>query len=97
MLPTLNDQSRLSTGEIHDERTDRNLSSEMRTNQHNVTPKALPEHTLGIGRLGAHPMRKFSLANNHRAGFNHIRSRLWTPTPNPSPQGGGVNRRAELD
>jgi hypothetical protein len=30
-----------------------------------------------------------SLAINHRVRFNHICHHLWTPTPDPSPQGGG--------
>jgi hypothetical protein len=38
-------------------------------------------------------VRKLSLAINHRARFNHIRHHLWTPTPAPSPQGGGEKRR----
>jgi hypothetical protein len=30
-----------------------------------------------------------TLSIGHRLRFNHIHHRLWTPTPDPSPQGGG--------
>jgi hypothetical protein len=79
-----------SASEINNERTNRDLSPEMRASHCNIITKPVPKHALGIGRLGAHSMRKFSLATIHRAGFNHIHSRLWTPTPDTSPQGGGV-------
>ena len=85
-----NDELCFPTCKINDERTYRSLSTEMRTDQHYVMAKPLPKHALGIRRLGAHPVRKLSLATVHRAGFNHIHCRLWTPTPDPSPQGGGV-------
>jgi hypothetical protein len=57
--------------------------------QRNVTAEPLPERPLGIRWLGAHPARKPSLAIIHRAGPNHIHHRLWTPTPDPAPQGDG--------
>ena len=61
----------------------------MRTGQCNVMAKPLPEHALGIGRLRAHLARKFMLTITHRVRFNHISHHLWTPTPDPSPQGEG--------
>jgi hypothetical protein len=59
--------------------------------------KPLPERALGIGRLRPRPTRKLLLAINHRAGFNHIVHLLWTPTPDPSPQGGGEKRRHQIE
>src|SRR5258707_8846193 len=58
--------------------------------------KPLPKHALGIGRLRAHLARKLLLTINHRREFNHIGHRLWTPTPDPSPQGGGEKRRRRV-
>ena len=78
------------TCKVNDEWAYRSLSTEMRACQRYVMAKPLPKHALGIRRLSAHEMRKLSLATVHRAGFNHIHCRLWTPTPDPSPQGGGV-------
>src|SRR3981189_3468746 len=101
MLPAIefDDELRLTTGEIHDKRADKSLRPKMRAHQRNVMAKPLPEHTLGIGRLRAHPTRNLLLAINHRAGFNHIVHRLWTPTPDPSPspQGGGEKRRRRIE
>ena len=99
MLPAveLNDEFRLATDEIHNERADQSLSSKVRTNQRDVVTKPLPKHMLGIGRLGAHLTRKLPLAVNHRVQFNHIRHRLWTPTPDPSPQGGGEKRCRRIE
>jgi len=85
----LDDELRLAACEINNERTNKSLPSEMRTDQRDVVTKLLPKHALGIGRLGAHLTRKLSLAINHRVRFNHICHHLWTPTPDPSPQGGG--------
>jgi len=92
MLPAVefDRELRLTARKIDNVATNERLAAEMRTGQRNVVTKPLPQHALGIGRLDAHSMRKFSLAIIHRAGFNHIHSRLWTPTPDPSPQGGGV-------
>jgi len=86
----------LTTGEIHDEWADESLPSKMRPDQCDIMAKPLPEYTLGIGRLGAHLARKLLLAINHRVRFNHISHRLWTPTPDPSPQGGGERRRCRI-
>jgi hypothetical protein len=87
-----NDQLCFAAGEINNVGTDKRLPPEVRACQDNVMTKPLPEHALGIGRFGAHPVRKLSLAINHRAGFNHIRQHLWTPTPDPSPQEGEGRR-----
>jgi hypothetical protein len=71
----------------------------MRTGQCNVMAKPLPEHALGIGRLRAHLARKFMLTITHRVRFNHISHHLWTPTPDPSPQGDrkGEGRRGVVE
>src|SRR6185437_13083244 len=84
---------RLTAGEVDDERTDQRLPAKMRPRQRDVMAKPLPEHALGIGRLRAHLPRELSLAIGHRVRANHVRHRLWTPTPDPSPQGGGEQRR----
>jgi hypothetical protein len=47
-------------------------------------------------KLCAHLARKFSLAINHRIRLDHIRHHLWTPTPDPSPQGGGEQERRRI-
>jgi hypothetical protein len=86
------DELRFAAGEINDVRTDKRLPPEVRTDQYNVITKPLPEHALGIGRFCAHPVRKLSVTINHRVRFNHIRHRLWTPTPDPSPQEGEGSR-----
>src|ERR1700704_6433992 len=98
MLPAIefDDELRLTNGEIHDKRADKSLPPKMRAHQRNVMAKPLPEHALGVGRLRAHQTRKLLLAINHRAGFNHISRHLWTPTPDPSPQGGGEKRRRRI-
>jgi hypothetical protein len=80
---------RFSACEINNEWTDKSLPPEMRVDQCDVVAKPLPKHALGIRWLGAHLTRKLSLTINHHARFNHICHRLWTPTPAPSPQGGG--------
>jgi hypothetical protein len=59
-------------------------------------PKPLPQHALGIRRLRAHLLRKLSLAIRHRVRSKHIRHHLWTPTPDPSPQGGGEKGGVEF-
>jgi hypothetical protein len=41
-------------------------------------------------------LRKLPLTIIHQKGVNHIRRRLWTPAPDPSPQGGGVKRRIRI-
>src|SRR5665213_2277574 len=82
------DDPRFATGEVHDERADQNLPTKMRSRQRDVMTKPLPEHALGIGRLRAHLPRKLSLAIWHRVRANHIRHRLWTPTPRPLPARG---------
>jgi hypothetical protein len=89
-----NNQLRFAAGEINDVWTDKRLPPEVRACQDNVMTKSLPEHALGIGRFRTHPVRKLSLMINHRAGFNHIRHHLWTPTPDPSPQEGEGRRGA---
>jgi len=68
----------------------------MRTGQCDVMAKPLPEHALGIRRLRPHSLRKLSLAIIHRVRSKHIRHRLWTPTPDPSPQGGGEQGRRQI-
>jgi hypothetical protein len=90
MLPAIefDNQLRFAAGEINNVWTNKCLPPEVRAGQDNVMTQPLPEHTLGVGRFCAHPVRKLPLAINHRAGFNHIRHHLWTPTPDPSPQGG---------
>jgi len=95
MLPAIefDDELCLPTGKIHDKWADQSLPPKMRACQSDVMAKPLPEHALGIRRLCAHLTRKLSLAINHRSRFNHIRHHLWTPTPDPSPQGGGEKRR----
>ena len=85
----LDHQLRLAAGEIDDKGADRCLPAEMRARQRNVMAKSLPEHALGIRRLRAHLPRKLSLAIDHAVRANHVRHRLWTPTSDPSPQGGG--------
>ena len=79
-----------------DERADNDLPAKMRARQCDVMAKPRPEHPLGIGRLRAHLPRKLSLAIGHRLRANHVRHRLWTPTPDPSPQGGGEQRRRRI-
>ena len=51
--------------EINDEGTNSDLPPKMRTDQHDVVAKALPKHAFGLGRLGAHPTCKLSLAIAH--------------------------------
>jgi len=91
MLPTVefDRELRLAARKINNVAANKGLAAEVRTGQRYVVTKPLPKHALGIRRLGAHAMRKLSLATVHRAGFNHIHCHLWTPTPDPSPQGGG--------
>ena len=98
MLATVefDDELCFTTGEINNERADKSLPPKMRADQRNVMAKPLPEHALGIGRLRTHPTRKLSLAINHRIRFNHISHHLWTPTPDPSPQGGGEKGRRRI-
>ena len=99
VLPTIefDDDFRLAACKIHNKRTDDSLPPKMRTDQRDVVAKPLPKYALSIGRLCAHLPRKLSLSINHRVGFNHIKHRLWTPTPDPSPQGGGVKKLRELN
>jgi hypothetical protein len=80
---------RLAAGEIHNEWANESLPPKMRADQCNVMAEPLPQHTLGIRRLRSHSLRKLSLAIDHRVRSKHIRHRLWTPTPDPSPQGEG--------
>jgi hypothetical protein len=98
VLPTIefNDEPCLPTGEIHDEWADKSLPAKMRARQSDVVAKPLPEDVLGICRLPTHLARKFSLAIGHGSRFKHICHRLWTPTPDPSPQGGGEQRRRRI-
>ena len=94
MLPTVefDRELRLAARKINNVTADESLAAEMRTAQRNVVTKPLPQHALGIGWLGAHSARKLPLRVNHHVRFNHIRHHLWTPTPDPSPQGGGEQR-----
>jgi hypothetical protein len=75
--------------EVDDKWPHCNLSPEMRSDQLDIMTESLPKHSLGFRRLCAHPTRKISLTIIHPIRFHYIGHHPWTPTPDPSPQGGG--------
>ena len=91
MLPAVefDDELGFAAHEIDNERTYRGLAPEMRAAQCDVMTEPMPKHALGFGGLCAHAARELSLTIVHRERFKHTGLHLWTPTPDPSPQGGG--------
>jgi len=79
------------THEVHDEWADESLSAKMRAGQRNVVPEPLPQDALRIGWLSAHTARKLLLPILFNALLDHDRK---PPTPDPSPQGGGEQKRS---
>jgi hypothetical protein len=93
-----NDQLRSVAGKICKVWSDRHLPPEMRSFDRQTTAKMPPQFSFGFRRLTAHASSEGALRRRHRA----VRWRPGTsivlvirdyhdatPTPNPSPQGGG--------
>ncbi len=91
MLATINfdHQLRFAASEVDDEGTNLRLAAEVRARQLEVVAKMLPEDALGFGWLGAHVAGEGSSAVVHGIRFHHWQRDSGTPTPDPSPQGGG--------
>jgi len=83
------DKFRATAGKIHNEGADQRLPPKMRTGERDVMAQSSPKNTFRIRWLCAHLAGELPLTIVHRSRFDHNVLWLGTPTPNPSPQGGG--------
>src|SRR6185295_16571511 len=87
----LDDQFRLQATEVRHVRSNRHLSTKMSSIDRKPVPQVPPEFSLWFGLAMPQRPRPRALTNRRRL-LRIVAPRyrqLATPTPNPSPQGGG--------